>query len=162
MGLIFSLLISQTSFALPEDRQQPLQLKAGIADINQATHIGTYTHDVALDQGSTHLRADSAITEVGVKNQLIKAIANGNTHDPAHFWTLIDPQKLPLHAYAKIIRYFPERHLIQLEGNARVVQGLDSFSAPKISYDTLHQHIFSQSKGEPQTIILIHPEASHE
>lgn len=150
-------LLTSLSYALPEDRQQILQMRADQADINQETHLGVYINHVEVDQGSTHLRAAHATTEVNQKNQLTKAVAKGDDKEQAHFWTLTDVDKPPLHAYANIIRYFPERHLIQLEGNARVVQGDDSFSAPTIDYDTLHQHVVSKTEGQGQTVIIIHP-----
>lgn len=160
-GLIF-LTFTSICFALPDDKLQLLQVKAGSADINQYTHEGTYTQSVELDQGSTHLRADNAITKLNQKNKLTQAVANGSKNSQAHFWTLTDVNKPPLHAYANIIRYFPNKHLIELEGNARVEQGKDSFSAPKITYDTLHKHVVSNASKQGQTIIIIHPEKKHE
>lgn len=151
-------ILSSVSYALPDDKQKPIELKAGIADINQETHLGTYEQQVELDQGSSHLRADHATTYLTTKNQLEKAVVYGNATDQAHFWTLTEMNKPPLHAYADIIRYFPTQHIIELEGNARVIQGSDSYSAPKIRYDTEHQHVVSSSTKEAQTVIIIHPE----
>ncbi len=162
VGLLIFLACPSISLALPEDKSKLLQVKADFADINQETHNGSYNRHVELDQGSTHLRADNAQTKANQKNKLILAIANGNKNEQAHFWTLTDINKPPLHAYANIIRYFPNKHLIELEGNARVEQGKDSFSAPKISYDTLHKHVVSNAQGLAQTIIIIHPEKKHE
>ena len=156
------LLITPLCFALPTDKNEILNFRANSADINLETHLGTYKDKVELDQGSTHLRASRAMTEVDEKNKLIKVIAEGSKTDQAHFWTLTDEKKPPVHAYANIIRYFPEKHLIQLIGRARVEQGNDSFSAPTIDYDTLHQHVLSQSHSQAQTVIIIHPENHHE
>lgn len=146
------------SYALPEDSQQVLNLLANSADLNQQTHRGVYLGDVQLDQGSTHVRAAEAITEGNEKNQLIKAIAKGNSEAQAHYWALTAADKPPLHAYADNIYYYPERHLIELVGNARVEQGENVFSAPKISYDTVAQHVMTQSDATMRTTIIIHPE----
>jgi len=158
------LIITQTCFSLPEDQKKILLLRADKVDINQETHQGKYQHHVEFDQGTTHLRAALAMTEINQKNQLIKAIAKGNKEAQAHFWTLIDEKKPPLHAYANKILYFPEKHLIQLIGNAKVEQGKDVFSAPTIHYDTLHKHVISESQGQNQgqTLIIFHPETHHE
>ena len=161
-NLLFLMLCSPLCFALPSDKNQILNFRANTADINQETHLGTYQDKVELDQGSTHLRASRAMTEINEKNKLIKAIAKGSKTEQAHFWTLTDEKKPPVHAYADTIRYFPEKHLIQLIGRARVEQGNDSFSAPTINYDTLHQHVLSQSHHQGQTVIIIHPENHHE
>ncbi len=160
---ILLLLLTPLCFALPTDKNQILNFRANSADINQETHLGIYKDNVELDQGSTHLRAAKAMTEVDAKNKLIKAIAEGSKTEQAHFWTLTDEKKPPVHAYANTIRYFPEKHLIQLIGRARVEQGKDSFSAPTIDYDTLHQHVLAQSHhSQGQTVIIIHPEDHHE
>lgn len=165
MGKYLPLILLFTTplgFALPTDKNQILNFRANTADINQETHLGTFNDKVELDQGSTHLRASRATTEFNDKNKLIKAIAEGSKREQAHFWTLMDEKKPPLHAYANTIRYFPEKNLIQLVGRAHVEQGSDSFSAPLIDYDTLHQHVLSQSNGQGQTLIVIHPENHHE
>ncbi|WP_370637201.1 lipopolysaccharide transport periplasmic protein LptA [Legionella sp. 16cNR16C] len=144
--------------AMPDDREQLLQLSADQADLNEKTHRGEYRGAVELDQGTTHLRATKAVTEGNQQNKLVVAIAMGSAKDQAHYWTQTAQDKPLLHAYANTIRYYPERHLIELIGNARVVQGDNSFSAPKISYDTLKQHVISEPAGKERTTIIIHPE----
>ena len=162
LGVIM-VLLSNDSVALPDDRDQIVRLSAGSADINQQTHEGIYLNDVQLDQGSTHIRAHQAITTGNEKNQLILAVIKGNQSAQAHFWTLPATNKPPMHAYADTMKYYPERHLIKLIGNARVEQGTNSFSAPEISYDTVAQHVVSkaalQTSGTAaRTTIIIHPE----
>ena len=155
--VFFLLLTGKTCFALTEDRTQIMEVHARSADLNHQTHRGIYSGDVEVDQGSTHIRAAEAITEGNLKNQLVKAIIKGNKEAQAHYWTINEANKPPLHAYADTIYYYPERHLIDLVGNARVEQGDDSFTAPKISYDILHQHVISKSDGKGRTSIIIHP-----
>ncbi len=160
--ILLLLCISTTCFALPDDKLQILQLSADNADISQETRTGTYTHDVMLDQGSTHLRAERAITKVNEANKLIEAMAWGTPQTQAHFWTLTDAKKEPLHAYADTIRYFPEKHLIQLVGNASVTQGKDSFSAPEINFDVVQKHVTSAANNQGRTLIIIHPGDHHD
>ena len=155
--IILLILLTPACFAMPDDRNQIMQLRAGAADIDQQAHRGIYLDDVQLDQGTTHIRAAEALTEGNAKNQLIKAIIKGNKIAQAHYWTLATPNKPPVHAYADCINYYPNTHLIELIGHARVEQGEDSFSAPSIRYDTLHQHVLSQSNGVGRTTIIIHP-----
>ncbi len=157
-NLLVLLIVPLPSFALPEDRDQIVQLRAGSADINQQTHAGIYQEDVQLDQGSTHIRAASAVTTGNEKNQLILASIKGDKKTQAHYWTLPATDKPVVHAYADTINYYPERHLIELIGNARVEQGTNSFSAPKITYDTVAQHVLSEAFGTGRTTIIFHPE----
>lgn len=155
---IFLLSLTNPTFALPEDRDQIVHLRAGSADIDQQSHKGIYLGDVQLDQGTTHIRAAEAITTGNDKNQLILAEIKGNKKTQAHYWTLPEVNKPLMHAYADIIKYHPESHLIELIGNARVEQENNSFSAPKITYDTEAQHVVSESSATARTTIIFHPE----
>lgn len=157
--LAFILLsITAICFALPEDREQVMNLRADTADLNQETHRGVYVGDVQLEQGSTHVEAAEAVTEGDANNKLIRAVAKGDKKVQAHYWALTATDKPPLHAYADEIIYYPDRHLIELIGDARITQGDNSFSAPKISYDTERQHVITQRDGKLRTTIIIHPE----
>lgn len=155
--IIILFLFTSLCFALPDDRTEPMKLTAGSADLDQQGHVGIYIKDVAFDQGTTHIRAAEAMTKGDDKNQLIQAIIKGNKTTQAHYWTQASADKPLVHAYADSIHYYPGKHLIELIGNARVEQGADSFSAPKISFDTLHQHVVSKSEAQGRTTIIIHP-----
>ena len=155
--ILILLLVTKLCFALSDDRTQIMQLSAGSADLDQQTHRGVYLTDVKLDQGTTHIRAAKAVTVGNAQNQLIKAIIQGSKDAQAHYWTITDAKKEPMHAFADTIYYYPVKHLIKLVGNARVEQGDNSFSSPHITYDTIRQHVISKSDGQGPTTIVIHP-----
>lgn len=146
------------SNALPTDKDQVMHVVADSADLSQQKHIGNYDGHVEFTQGSTNLHASHAITKGNEKNQLSLAIAIGNKGKQAHYWTATDPNKPPFHAYADTIKYYPLRHLIELIGHARIEQGQNSLSAAKISYDTIEQHVISQSDETTRTTIILYPE----
>lgn len=157
---LWSLLLrSQVLLALPEDRYQLAHLAADVADLNQKTHYGEYHGNVQLDQGTTHLRAATAQTQANAQNKLLFAFAKGDNQEQAHYWVKPAINKPTLHAFADAIRYYPQRHLIELIGNARIVQGNNSFSAPKIHYNMRTQHIVSQTDGKTRTTIIVYPES---
>lgn len=154
----FMLLSISTGYALPSDKEQVMHVTADSADLSQQKHKGIYTGSVEFIQGTTNLRAFKAITEANHKNQLTLAIANGTQGQQAHYWTETGPGKPPFHAYADVIKYYPLEHKIELIGHARVEQGPNSLSAAKITYDTLEQHVVSQSDGTTRTTIILYPE----
>ncbi|KTD47693.1 lipopolysaccharide transport periplasmic protein LptA [Legionella quateirensis] len=145
-------------YALPTDKEQIMHVVSDSADLNQKNHKGIYTGNVEFIQGTTNLNAAKAITNGDAKNQLTLAIASGENGKQAHYWTETGPDKPPFHAYADTIKYYPLKHLIELIGNARIEQGTNSLSAAKISYDTLEQHVVSESDGKTRTTIIIYPE----
>jgi lipopolysaccharide export system protein LptA len=158
LSLSLILPASTVSWAMSNDREKVAELSADTANLDQQTHRGEYTGHVEFNQGTSHLRAAKAITQGSPQNKLILAIALGNKDNQAHYWTQTEADKPLLHAYADKICYYPERHLIELMGHAHVSQGDNSFSGPKISYDTEKQHVISKGKGKNRTLIIIHPE----
>jgi lipopolysaccharide export system protein LptA len=150
--------VTHLGFALSTDNEKVMHVMADSANLNQQDHKGTYIGNVELIQGTSNLQAAKAITLANEKNQLVLAIANGEQGKQAHYWTITDEKKPPLHAYADIIKYYPLRHTIELIGNARVEQGDNSFSAHKISYDTIKKHVISQGNGKQRITIIYHPE----
>jgi lipopolysaccharide export system protein LptA len=153
------ILIGNPAFALETDSQEPLELKASSADINQSEHKGTYTNGVEFDQGTTHIRADRAITKTDENNKLTTAIIYGNKNSQAHYWSQMEKDKPDLHAYADIIEYSPDKKIIKLIGNAKIKQGENLFTAPKISYDIQKRHIISSkmANNSDKTVIIFHP-----
>lgn len=151
------LVMATSAQALPTDKDQVMNVVADSANLSQQNHTGTYTGHVEFAQGTTNIHAAKAITKGNDKNQLTLAIASGTKEAPAHYWVQSEAGKPPFHAYADTITYYPLRHLIELKGNARIVQGDNSMSAALITYDTIKQHIITQSSGTTRTTIVFHP-----
>ncbi|MFA6303488.1 MAG: lipopolysaccharide transport periplasmic protein LptA [Legionella sp.] len=159
LSLVISIsLLSQPIFALPTDKNQVVKVFADSADLSQLLHRGIYKGHVEFNQGTTNIRAQTAITKGNTDNQLQSAIAQGSKTEQAHYWTEAGDGKPTLHAYADSIRYYPLLHLIKLKGNARVEQGKNSLSAATIIYDTEAQHVITTSEGSKRTTIIFYPE----
>ena len=144
--------------ALTDDKQQLMNIAADSADLNQKTHQGTYTGHVEFTQGSTSIQAAQAITKVDEHNKLTLAIINGEPGSQARFSTKTDADKPPFHAVADQIKYYPQRHLVELIGHARVSQGNNSLAAEKISYDTIEHHVITHGSKTKRIHIVLHPE----
>ena len=155
---IIVLALTQPLLALPEDNKEPLFVHADSADINQSQHRGEYQGHIALDQGSTHIRAAKATTHTNDKNQLVQAVIDGDTNEQAHYWTLQNQNKPVLHAYANKICYCPLEHRILLIGHARVVQGQNQITAETICYNSLSQHVITPTHSGEQTVITVYSE----
>lgn len=158
-GLLL-LLLPQCLFALPGDNKEPLLVRADSADLNQKQHLGTYLGNVAVDQGSTHIRAAKALTEGDAQNHLVKAVIEGDGMTQAHYWTLQNQDKPELHAYADTIFYYPKEHQIRLVGHASVIQDQNKIAANTICYNTLTQRVTTSFQGE-QTTISIQPNGNN-
>ncbi len=153
--------VTSALLALPEDSKAPLFVRADSADLNQSQHRGSYHGHIALDQGTTHIRAATAYTEGNDRNQLVKALIEGNKTAQAHYWTVMSADKPPMHAYADKMYYYPLNDRIELVGHARVTQGQHQVTAAIIHYNIKTQHVISLPSSEEQTVITVHPEQAN-
>ncbi len=137
----------------------PIKINSGLASIHQTSHQHLFTQQVQMDDEYQHLRAEWVQVTTDDHNQLLSAIARGDSTARAHVWST---EKTPiLHAYANEIQYFPREHRVVLIGNAHLSEGENSFSAPKISYNTLTQHIISEAQGHERTTIILSQDHEH-
>ncbi len=155
--ILFSVVTSHPGYALGRDKEEAIQFEAGHVTLNHKIGTGNYTGGVSIDQGSSHLRAQCATTQIDEKRHLTLASAFGSADKKAHFWTLTSPEKPPLHAYANTIHYHPLTHQLELIGDAHIVQGKNELNASHIRYDIKAERFTTTAQNNKGTIILIDP-----
>lgn len=155
---LIAMLISSNSFALEDDNNQPVSVQADSVTIDNKEGKSQYEGNVHVERGSTHLTADKATVYMTKENSIKEAIAYGKGKVQAHYWTITDPKKPELNAYADMIQIFPDKHMVYLIGNAKVSQGDDFYHAPKIEYNSETQHVYSPQSTQGRTTIVIHPQ----
>jgi lipopolysaccharide export system protein LptA len=158
LGSLLLMCVACPLMALPEDSHAVIYVQAGSAILTQKTHRGTYKGGITIDQGSTHIRATSAITQGNGSNQLIKAMISGDLHNQVHYWALPAQDKPMVHAYADTIVYYPLTQEIELIGHARVEQGKHAFTAAVIHYNIKTQHVGTKPIAGEQTTFIIQPD----
>ena len=116
--------------ALSSDREQPIELEADSARIDERTGVSVYTGDVVLTQGSTRLLADRLTVER--RNDGNRLLAEG---EPARFRQQPDDRPEPVEGRAKTIDYHTGQEQVVLTGEAEVWQGGNRFASERIVYD---------------------------
>ena len=117
---------SLTLSALPSDNQQNISIVANSWFFNYKTGLRIYEGAVKMDQGSSHLTADRVVTKNNDKHKLEEAIAYG-IQQLAEYSTIAKEGDDIFHAKAKIIKFYPLKQTIILEGDVKVTQGKNSF-----------------------------------
>jgi lipopolysaccharide export system protein LptA len=126
--------------ALPSDDKVLMYITADTSQYNYKVGETWFEGHVVLDQGTTHLRADRLITKKDAHNRIQLATAYG-TEPLAHYWTQPKPGEKELHAYAKIIKFYPLEARTQLEGDVTVTQGNNHFQGQIVVYYIKQQTI---------------------
>ena len=154
-GLLFFLLllIPLSSQALSSDRDQPINLEADHANIDDLKGISIYTGNVILTQGSMVIKS-SKLTLYNNKNkELEKAVAEGTAKKLASFKQRPEGKAQDLRARSKTMIYYLNKDKIHLLKKAYVWQAGDTFSGDKIIYDTKHETVIASSvktkNGQP-------------
>jgi len=154
-------LLATSTFALPSDNLAKLFISANSASINKITGISIYTGNVDIVQGTTHITADKLTTYSDKKDQIKKAIAIGTTANRASYQTLTAKDKPILIAKAVVITYFPQKHYVILDGDASVVQGVNSITSAHLEYDLQKQILMTNDNStvaKKRTTIVIKPD----
>jgi len=134
-----------------EPAKPPLYISADASNIDRQTGIGIFTGNVKLVRGPNTLNTPKLTLYFDKHDELIKGIAEGKG---TTFQSIRDPKKPPFVATADVMQYYPATNEIYLVGNAKAVQGSNTYASPTIHYlidkDTVVSH-----KG--RTTIVIEP-----
>lgn len=124
--------LSAFCLALPEDRNQAIQIQAMSAERDAQTGVTTYTGDVEVVQGSLHIHAESVVLHTDRNNKLTEVTATGK---PARFQQQLSGPNDTVKSQANKIVYNVAKDLITLRGNGKIDQPSGSIAGETIDYD---------------------------
>lgn len=145
LGLaVATALAASAASALPEDRNQPIQLEASRGQLDQKTGVSIYEGNVAITQGSMRLTADTAT--IYVKDSSFQRMdATGN---PANLRYKPAADKPEIQGTSKRVEYDVASAKVVMTGGVRVVQGQDVFTGDRLEYDLKDDVIRAKGAGE--------------
>lgn len=155
--LLFSVSFSSLCYALRDDKKEKVYIVGDRALINYKTGIKIFEGNVKIDQGTTHVTADKIVTKDNHKHKIQEATAYG-IKQRAHYWTLPRLNDLKVHAYAHVIKFYPETSNITLKRDAYVVQGDNSFKGELIFYNQNDQTITVPQTKNGKAVIVYNPD----
>lgn len=147
--LIFSVSVS----ALPEDRNQAIDVVAGNATIDDESGITVLTQDVKVQQGSMNINADKLVIYRDKKGDIDKMIATGK---PAHFNQQQEKDQPLTKAWGSKMVYSVLKQTVTITGQARVEQLSDVFSGEKVIYH-MDKAIVEAIGGKQRVKMVIQP-----
>jgi lipopolysaccharide export system protein LptA len=120
-------------FALSTDVEQPIEIEADFAELDDAAGRTTYTGNVVVVQGSIRMTGDKLIANFDESRQLVDVYIEGA---PAYFKQSPDGGKQDIEGEGLQIEYHQKKSLLYLIDKARLKQGERSFEGYRINYDT--------------------------
>lgn len=142
----------QTKGVYVEPSKPPLYISADKSSIDRQTGISILTGNVKLVRETNTLNTPKLTLYSDSHDQLIKAVAEG---PGTTFQSHRDPKRPPFVATADVMQYFPGNSEIYLIGNAKAVQGPNSYASPNIHYYIDKETVVSH---EGRTTIILQPD----
>lgn len=139
--LLLVAIVARPTHALTTDSQQPVQIEADFAELDDQEHTTVYVGNVIVDQGSMHMTGDRLRVNFTDNKDLKDAYLEGR---PATFKQTPDHDD-DVHGQAMQIEYHAQETLLNLIEKARVTQGERLFEGHRINYDTKKSIITARS-----------------
>ena len=141
--LITLLLLPSLAFALPSDREKPIDIEADHAQLDDEKGVTQYKGTAILTQGTLRIEGDTITFYYDENKQLTKAVAQGQF---AKYQQVQKPGEKPIRASALQMEYHAQSQKIYLLGKGHVWQNGDEFSGDRIEYDITKNIVNASSK----------------
>lgn len=135
-------LLPALAFALPSDREQPINIEADHAQLDDEQGVTQYKGNAILTQGSLRITGDIITFFYDENQQIKKAVATGNL---ATYKQVQNPGEEPIRARALQMEYHAKIQKIYLIGKGHVWQQGDEFSGNHIEYDIARNIVHANS-----------------
>lgn len=142
-----TLLLSITSitYALPTDNQQPINVQADSADLDNNKGILVYRGNVIITQGSMKVLGHTVTITRNKSGEIEMMTSQGS---PAYYEQKPSVDDPVVKSYAQTIQYQVAKKLVILIDNAKVIQKNNVFTGDKIVYDTSRKLISAGNKNQ--------------
>lgn len=151
-----SILLANTAYAIPSDRNQQINLEADRATFNERTGVTTYSGNVLIQQGTLRIQANSIVANLNKSNKIQNVTAQGS---PAKFQQQIDVKGGLARGEGRNINYNAETGIIKLSGNAFLSQNGAVFRGENLTYSMGKGDIEANGGNNGRIQIVIPPSA---
>ncbi len=143
--MLLAVIFAASAYGLTTDKDQPIEVEADAAELDDLKNISIYTGDVIVIQGSIKMTGDEMTVYYTEDNELDSMIMQGQH---ATYRQLPDDSTIYDQAVAYQMEYYEQKNLIILIGDACVKQEESVITGERIEYDTLLSRVkaFNQPK----------------
>lgn len=141
--LLVALFLSERGYALPDDRDQIIEIESESAEFRETEGLTIYAGNVKLQQGSIILRADK-LTIFAEFGEVHRLLAEGN----AYYEQLPEIGADKIVARGGEIEYLLEKDIITLNQNASLTQEGATLNGNLITYDVRNHLLKANSVQE--------------
>lgn len=150
------LLAGAQAQALPEDADQPINIRADTVEYDQSGNRIIYRGSVQVDQGTLRVTAETMTIDLQDGNK-VKRITAEDT--PARYQQQIEVNKAPVRAEALTIVYHTQDERVDLKGSANLEQEGSTLTGDLIVYDIVAGRVDASATEEAPVTMVLQPSA---
>lgn len=139
--------LCQVAMALSTDKDQPIEVEADYAELDDKEGVTIYEGNVIVTQGSMRIDGDRMVVTYNEQQELDTLLVTGK---PAHYRQMPDGGTVPDEAEALTMEYHALKNMIILINEALVKQEGFRFTGNRIEYDTESSKVFARSSKTEQ------------
>jgi lipopolysaccharide export system protein LptA len=143
--LLVCCLISGLTAGLSSDPDQPIEVEADSAELDDKEQIAVYQGNVVVIQGSIRLTGDVLTLTYTPEHDIKEIVLVGK---PARFRQRPDHTSMDTEGEALKIAYSAEKSLLSLIEKAKVDQQRQIYTGHRMDYDTKRSVLTLQSSGK--------------
>ena len=143
--LLVCCLISGPTVGLSSDPDQPIEVEADSAELDDKERIAVYQGNVVVIQGSIRLTGDVLTVTYTPEHDIREIVLVGK---PARFRQRPDHTSMDTEGEALKIAYSAEKNLLSLIEKAKVNQQRQIYTGHRMDYDTKRSVLTLQSSGK--------------
>jgi lipopolysaccharide export system protein LptA len=143
--LLVCCLISGLTAGLSSDPDQPIEVEADSAELDDKERIAVYQGNVVVIQGSIRLTGDVLTLTYTPEHDIKEIVLVGK---PARFRQRPDHTSMDTEGEALKIAYSAEKNLLSLIEKAKVNQQRQIYTGHRMDYDTKRSVLTLQSSGK--------------
>ena len=151
--LVLCLCFSAGVLALPEDSEQPIDVAADSASVDDKTGVTILTGAVKIVQGTMVITADTVTIRRDAQGNVNEVISVGK---PAYFTQQQLKNQPHSKAWGTKMVYLVSNQTITITGNARIEQLNDKFSGETIVYE-MDRAVVKATGGKQRVKMVIQP-----
>jgi len=151
--VLTTLCFSANNYALPEDKNKPIDVAANSASMDNKNGTTVLTGKVEIIQGTMLINANKVVVQRDKNGDISTMVATGNL---AHFTQQQQAGSAYSKAWGKKMVYSVANQTVTITGNAKVTQLNDTFTGEIVTYH-MDKAIVKASGTKQRVKMIIQP-----
>lgn len=144
------------AFALPEDADQPIHIRADTVEYDQNGNRVIYRGSVQVDQGTLRVTAETMTIDLQDGKKVLRITASDT---PARYQQQIEADSALVRAEALTIVYHTQDERVDLKGAANLEQEGSTLTGDLITYDIVAGKVDATAESDAPVTMVLQPSA---